>query len=152
MRKILIRVSKFSLLSQFRHGDQGHKAKGIRSPFSSIMPDDSISRFISKDSSTSLQHKDSMHPDLADASPPTIPVPKRGSHVGISMSNAGQKNLYISPQKYIMKDLICFLAVEKPVTRDRISPAYSDDIWVGSGSISGFDMTISLYEINVSFL
>ncbi|KAI3452089.1 hypothetical protein Pfo_008754 [Paulownia fortunei] len=149
VRKMSISISKFSMLSQFMHGDLGHKATVIRTPFSSIVPDNSLSSFISKDSSPSLQHKDSIHPDLADASGPSTSVSQRGSHVGISMSNPAPKNLYISPQKYILTDLRCFLAVEGPVTRGRISPAYSNNIWVGSGSISGFDMTISLYEIKM---
>ncbi|KAK6129038.1 hypothetical protein DH2020_037218 [Rehmannia glutinosa] len=148
VRKLSISIPKFSVLSQFIHGDLGHKAKVTQSPFASMVHDDSISSFISKDSSPSTQHKDSIQPELADSGPSTS-VSQRGSHVGISMSNSGQKHLYISPQKYILTDLRCFLAVEGPVTKAQITPAYLNNIWVGSGSLSGFDMTISLYEIKM---
>ncbi|KAL7101240.1 hypothetical protein ACP275_08G043400 [Erythranthe tilingii] len=153
VRKISISISKFCMLSQFMHGNLGQKDNDVRTPFSAIMPDESFSSFISKDSSPSLQHKDSDHPDLADladASSSSTSVSQRGgSHVGISMRNPGQKDLYISAQRYILKDLRCFLAVEGPVTRDRITPTYSNNIWIGTGSISGFDVTISLCEIKM---
>lgn len=140
VRKFLVRDSKFSLLSQFRDEDLGHNLKVIQSPFSSIVPDDSVPSFVRKESSTSPQHKDTIHPDF-DASPPSTSVPIRSSHVDIT-----------SPQKYILKDLQCFVAIEKPVTRNHTNPSCPNDIWVGSGHISGFDVTISLHEINVSFL
>ncbi|KAL8044377.1 hypothetical protein ABFX02_08G042900 [Erythranthe guttata] len=150
VRKISISISKFCMLSQFMHGNLGQKDNDVRTPFSAIMPDESFSSFISKDSSPSLQHKDFDHPDLADASSSSTSVSQRGgSHVGISMRNPGQKDLYISAQRYILKDLRCFLAVEGPVTRDRITPTYSNNIWIGTGSISGFDVTISLCEIKM---
>ncbi|KAL8476053.1 hypothetical protein ACS0TY_028647 [Phlomoides rotata] len=148
VRKLSIAGSKFSLLSQFRHGHLGHKSKVIRSSISAIKTDESISRLISKDSSTSLQHKDYSYRDLADASSLSTSVPEIGSHVDI-MNNPGKKNLHTSPQKYILKDLQCFLEAERPVTSDGTNPAGSNDNWVGNGSISGFDMTISLYEINM---
>ncbi|KAL3616453.1 hypothetical protein CASFOL_039843 [Castilleja foliolosa] len=142
VRKISLSISKFSMLARTRQ-----KPKVTQSPFSSTVPDDSKTSFISKDCSPSPQHSDSIQHDLADSGPSTS-VSYGGSHVGISTSNPGQKNPYISLQKYILTDLRCFLAVEGPMTEDQITP-YSNNIWVGSGSLSGFDMTISLFEINM---
>lgn len=139
------------MLSQIMHGDPVRKANDTRSLFSTVMLDDSLSSFTSQDPSPSLEHKDSIHPDIADASDSSTRDSQREvSQVGISISNPGQKNLYISTQRYILKDLRCFLAVEEPVARDLITTAYSNNFWVGSGSVSGFDVTISLCEIKVS--
>ncbi|CAA0840903.1 Protein of unknown function (DUF1162 [Striga hermonthica] len=100
-----------------------------------------LSRFIHK-------AKHDIQPDVSDSGPSTS-VSHRGSHVGISMSDPVQKREYISPQKYILKDLRCSLAVEGTVTEDQTTLAYLNNIWVGSGSLSGLDMTISLYEIKM---
>ncbi|GER30822.1 hypothetical protein STAS_06785 [Striga asiatica] len=102
-----------------------------------------LSRFIHK-----AKDGESIQPDVSDSGPSTS-VSHRGSHVGISMSDPVQKNQYISPQKYILKDLRCSLAVEGPVTEDQTTLAYLNNIWVGSGSLSGLDITISLYEIKM---
>ncbi|KAL6551686.1 hypothetical protein OROGR_007840 [Orobanche gracilis] len=143
VRKLSISISKFSMLSRIRH-----KAKVTRSPFSYMVLDDPVSSFISKDCSLSLQHKESTQPAHSDSDPSTS-IFQRSSHVGITMRGPGQKDLHISPQKYILKDLQCFLAVEGPVTNDQITSAYLNNIWVGSGSLLGFDMTISVCEIKM---
>ncbi|KAG8384490.1 hypothetical protein BUALT_Bualt04G0123100 [Buddleja alternifolia] len=122
MRRISMSISKFSMLSQIMDIATGLK------------PED----------------KDSFRSGLADASGTSPSVSQRGSRVDSSMSNPGQRNLYISPQNYVLKDLQCILEVEGPVIRDQISPAYSNSIWVGNGSISGFDMTISLSQIKMA--
>ncbi|XP_057771209.1 LOW QUALITY PROTEIN: uncharacterized protein LOC130991025 [Salvia miltiorrhiza] len=137
VRKISIRDSKFSLLSQFRDEDLGHNRKAIQSTFSSITPDDSVPRFIRKGSWISPHYKDTIHPDL-DASPPSTSVPIRSSHVDI-----------MSRRKYILKELQYSLEVERPATRNSSIPPCSNDIWVGSGYLSQFDVTISLHEINM---
>lgn len=134
-QKISIRDSKFSLLSQFRDEELGHNLKVIQNP--SIAPDGSAPRFIRMSSSISPQYKDTIHPNR-DASASSTSVLIRSSHVDIT-----------SRQKYILKDLQYFLAIERPVTGNCSNPPCSSDIWVGSGSISRFDVTISLHEINV---
>lgn len=138
VRKISIRDSKFSLLSQFKDEDLGHNLKVIQSPFSSITAGDSVPRFIQKGSAISPHYKDTIHPDV-DASPPSTSVPIRSSHVDV-----------LSRRKYILRELQYSLEVERPATRNRSNPLCSNDIWVGSGSVSQFDVTISLHEINVS--
>lgn len=135
VRKVSIRDSKFSLLSQFKDEDLRHNLMVIQSP-SSITPDDPVPRFIQKGSS--ISPKDAIHPDL-DASPPSTSVPIRSSHVDI-----------LSRKKYILKELQYSIEVERPATRSRSNPPCSNDIWFGSGYISQFDVTISLHEINVS--
>ncbi|KAL0332240.1 UNVERIFIED_CONTAM: Vacuolar protein sorting-associated protein 13a [Sesamum calycinum] len=148
VRKISFSISKFSMLSKIMYRDLGHKAKFMRSPFS-ILPDDSLSNFMSKDTSPSLHHTHSVDSNLAGASGTSTLVSQGGSQVGTSMSNPEHKIFYISPQRYIQKDLRCFVAVEGPVTRELTNPACSNNIWIGSGSISGFDMTISLSDIKM---
>ncbi|KAL0450266.1 UNVERIFIED_CONTAM: hypothetical protein Slati_1583000 [Sesamum latifolium] len=148
VRKISFSISKFSMLSKIKYRDLGHKAKFMRSPFS-ILPDDSLSNFMSKDSSPSLHHTHSVDSNLAGASGTSTLVSQRGSQVSTSMSNPEHKIFYISPQRYIQKDLRCFVAVEGLVTRELTNPACSNNIWIGSGSISGFDMTISLSDIKM---
>ncbi|KAL0377792.1 UNVERIFIED_CONTAM: hypothetical protein Sradi_3084700 [Sesamum radiatum] len=115
VRKISFSISKFSMLSKIMYRDLGHKAKFMRSPFS-ILPDDSLSNFMSKDSSPFLHHSHSVDSNLAGASGTSTVVLRRGSQVSTSMSNPEHKIFYISPQ---------------------------------SGSISGFDMTISLSDIKM---
>ncbi|XP_011099247.1 uncharacterized protein LOC105177708 isoform X2 [Sesamum indicum] len=148
VRKISFSISKFSMLSKIMYRDLGHKAKFMRSPLS-ILPDDSLSNFMSKDSLPSLHHTHSVDSNLAGASGTSTLVSQRGSQVGTSMSNPEHRIFYISSQRYIQKDLRCFVAVERHVTRELTNPACSNSIWVGSGSISGFDMTISLSDIKM---
>lgn len=136
MKKISIRDSKLSLLFQFRDEDLGDNLKVIQSP--SMTPDGRAARFIRTSSSISPHYKDTINANR-DASRPSTSVLIRSSHVDIT-----------SRQKYILKDLQYFLAIERPVTRNCSNPPCSNDIWVGSGSISRFDVTISLHEINVS--
>lgn len=138
VRKIAIKDSKFSLLSQFRDEDLGHNLKDIQSSFSSISPDDSVPRFIRKGSSFSPHYKNTIHTEV-DASPPSTSIPIRSSHVDTT-----------SRQKYILKEFQYSLEVERPAARNCSDPSCSNDIWVGSGCISQFDVTISLHEINVS--
>ncbi|KAL3833397.1 hypothetical protein ACJIZ3_008133 [Penstemon smallii] len=122
VRKISM-SSNFSVRSQFMHGAKKHKTMVIQNPpLSSVVHAASSSSFVSDILSPPLQHKD------------RIP---------------GQKDFYISPLNYILKDMQCCLEVEEPVTRAQINPACSNSIWVGNGSISGLDMTLSLSEIKM---
>ncbi|XP_051117331.1 uncharacterized protein LOC127242033 isoform X2 [Andrographis paniculata] len=106
----------------------------------------SISRFSIL---SQFMHGSSGEIDVAGASGTSSSVSQKISHVDISISNPGEKDLNASPQKYILKDLQCSIAVDGPVTRDQISRACSNQIWVGNGSILGFDMTLSLCEIKM---
>lgn len=57
--------------------------------------------------------------------------------------------LLATPQNYVLKDLNIILVVEQPLKSSGNTPLQSNDFWVGSGSISGFDMTLSLHELQV---
>ncbi|KAK4393366.1 hypothetical protein Sango_1807400 [Sesamum angolense] len=98
VRKISFSISKFSMLSKIMYRDLGHKAKFMRSPFS-ILPDDSLSNFMSKDTSPSLHHTHSVDSNLAGASGTSTLVSQGGSQVGTFMSNPEHKIFYISPQR-----------------------------------------------------
>uniref|UniRef100_A0A2P2MKK3 Uncharacterized protein LOC8260571 n=1 Tax=Rhizophora mucronata TaxID=61149 RepID=A0A2P2MKK3_RHIMU len=53
---------------------------------------------------------------------------------------------YISHQNHIVKHLVASLSVEKP----KHDPLPLNQVWVGNGSVLGFDMIISLAELKVS--
>lgn len=132
------------------HGLLGNKGKVIEGPLSAVVRDDSLPRFMGTDHLPFPQRKDPILLDSIDASATSSSISRNLSHVDISISDPGQENLYIGSQKYILKDLQCLVAVEGPMTRGQISPACSNYIWAGSGSILGFDMTVSLCEIKVN--
>ncbi|KAL4568657.1 hypothetical protein LXL04_024272 [Taraxacum kok-saghyz] len=50
---------------------------------------------------------------------------------------------------YILKQLSCSITAESPVPRDPPDTPKSTHLWVGSGSISGFEVTISLSQIQM---
>ncbi|KAI3813329.1 hypothetical protein L1987_18049 [Smallanthus sonchifolius] len=52
-------------------------------------------------------------------------------------------------EKYILKKLSCFISAEEPVPQDPSDTLKSNQPWVGSGSISGFEVTVSLPEIQM---
>ncbi|XP_073288877.1 uncharacterized protein [Primulina huaijiensis] len=149
-RKFSMGIPKFSMISRFMHGGMEHKAKVTQSSlFSPIVSEDSSSNFNGKDSSSLLGNKEAILSGHADASGSSLPSSEKGFHIDSSMSSLRHKNLHFN-QNSMVKDLKCFLAVEEPVTRDQTNDAFfKDDIWVGNGSISGFDMTITLSEIKM---
>ncbi|XP_071694742.1 uncharacterized protein [Rutidosis leptorrhynchoides] len=59
-----------------------------------------------------------------------------------------RENLHQFPGNYILKKLSCFIAAEEPtpVPSDTLK---LDQFWVGTGSVSGFDVSISLREIQM---
>lgn len=145
MRKISASISRFSVLSQFIHGDLGKQSKDIQT----VVPDDS-SRFMGDNQLPYFQHKDSVVTNANGARSTVSPVSRNFSHVDISIGDPGQNSWYISPLKHILEDFRCSLAVEGPVTLSQDSLAQSNHIWVGNGSMVGFDATVSLCEIKVN--
>ncbi|RAL40781.1 hypothetical protein DM860_008479 [Cuscuta australis] len=67
-------------------------------------------------------------------------------------NNAGSQNLLASPQNYVLRDLSASLVVEQLVLRKRNGSQQLNYFWVGRGSLLGFDMTISLPEIQMILL
>lgn len=66
-----------------------------------------------------------------------------GALENLSINSCVPEILEICHQKHILKHLGALLSVEKHK---------NGQAWVGSGSIKGFDITVSLYEIEVSFM
>lgn len=149
-RKFSMGIPRFSVVSRFMHGGMEHKAKVTQnSLFSPIVSEDSSSNFNGEDSSSLLGNNEVILLGQADASGSSLPSSEKGFHIDSSMNGLRSKNLHIS-QNSIVKDLKCFLAVEEPVTRDQTNDGFfKDHIWDGNGSISGFDMTITLSEIKM---
>lgn len=159
-RKILLRLSQFSIISRIFH-------KSIEQQSSEIQ--------ISQSSSYVSNHPSSLtvigNTTKAIAEDPTIPITggpttafqqMRGIHSALNEAGSSghsislieshtdatrSKVASLSPQNCILKHLSASLAFEKFMPQD-ISKQY----WVGGGSLSGFEMTISLQEIQVSNL
>lgn len=160
-RKFLLRLSKFSIISRILQ-------EGIEQQSSEIQ--------ISQSSSDVSNHPSSLtvigNTTEAIAEDPTIPItggpttafqqmrgiPSALDEAGSSGNSISPIESYtdstrskvsgLSPQNCILKHLSASLALEKFMSRDIRNQQY----WVGGGSISGFEMTISLQEIQVSNL
>lgn len=87
-----------------------------------------MSSFIASVDSLAEFHNFGELNSVSDASSSKEPVPVQLRH-----------------QNQILKDLRAFMSLERP---DNGSLHY----WFGIGSLSGFDMTLSVYEIQVNFL
>ncbi|CAA3031419.1 Hypothetical predicted protein [Olea europaea subsp. europaea] len=149
VKKVSLGISKFSMLSQYIHVT-GQKPRDIQiHGFSSGALDDPSPNLIS-DGLPVLEQKVTVHSALADAgysSPSSSQNDIRiGSSGGSVISHSEQKNVHLSSQNYILKEFKSFLAAEWPVSGDQFCP---NKLWVGSGFISGFDLTISLTEIKI---
>ncbi|CAH9102206.1 unnamed protein product [Cuscuta epithymum] len=150
--KFSFSISKFSILSC--SVDIGTEQK-IRDTniLSSSSPLMSNKRH-SGPSVSSLKSQTKIHSDDASSS---------GSHVlqkEIIADDSGKscvndvvsQNLLASPQNYIMRDLSASIVVQRRVMRNWIDSQQLKYFWVGHGSLSGFDMTISLPEIQMILL
>ncbi|KAL2499748.1 Protein of unknown function (DUF1162) [Abeliophyllum distichum] len=147
VKKISLGVSKFSMLSQCIHV-MGQKPRDIQiHGFSSGTLDDSSPDSISEGSSV-LEQKDTANSVLADTSRSSPSTSQNDIYIGSAGGSVTreQKSVHLSFQNYILKEFKSSLAAEWPVSGDQICP---NKLWVGNGSISGFDLTISLTEIKI---
>lgn len=151
LRKVSFEISKISILSQFLENLE-QETKEIQIPhFSSILHNDSSFSSVHGDRSVTVDHRDLIEPVVDDSSSKSDPQNKLyADRVKDSFENgAGSKNLNSSPQNYILKELCASIVVECAAARYGTDPLCSNKVWVGNGSISGFDMTVSLTEIQV---
>ncbi|EXB37240.1 hypothetical protein L484_020299 [Morus notabilis] len=127
-KKFVFDLKRLSILSQVLQQSSG---KEVQIPhFYSVTLNNISSRFESGDSTSELQHRDMVHP-LND------PSCSRDyeSEEELCTKNHLPEGFNISYQKHILKHLGAFLLVQKHV---------NDLAWVGSGSISGSDVIISV--------
>lgn len=129
-RKFKFDLSRLSIFSQVLH-DRVENQMQIPH-FSSVA--------LSGDSAVGFQHKNEHHL-VNEASCSNDPV----SQNEFLVKNCASKVFRSSHQTHILKQLHASIAVER---QDNV-PFHLNQGWVGSGLVSGFDMTISLSEIRV---
>ncbi|KAJ0726865.1 putative vacuolar protein sorting-associated protein [Helianthus annuus] len=121
-KKMSFGVSQLSILSRVLKQSNKHQSGEVQIPHTSSST--------SSDPSLYLVRQDEIQSVTTDA------------RTSSSDSHQGSEN-------YILKKLSCFLSAEEPVPRDTSDTLKSNEPWVGSGSISGFDVTVSLPEIQM---
>ncbi|XP_059458026.1 uncharacterized protein LOC132187653 isoform X3 [Corylus avellana] len=131
----LSRLSIFSLV--FHHSVENE----IQIPhFSSVTSNDTISCSVSGDPAAGFQHRNGIHL-VNEASCSRDPV----SPEEFSVKNCAFEGMHLSHKNHILKRLGAFMEIEKP----KDGPLHLNQVWLGSGSVSNFDMTISLSEIQM---
>lgn len=135
-RKFIFDFKRLSILSRVLQQSSG---KEFQIPhFYSVTLNSMAGHFESGDSFSELHHRDMIHP-LND------PSCSRDSESpeGLSATNQVPEVFNTSYQKHVLKHLGAVLSVQKHV---------NGQTWVGHGSVSGFDIIISLSEMEVSSL
>lgn len=119
---------------------------------SSLVPNDESSIIVHYDTLVSPDHSGEGNSITNEASSSSPPELGNQYHADDSRKPWGGTNSQVSlatAQNYVLKDLNVILVVEHHLKSSGSIPLQSNDFWVGSGSISGFDMTLSLREIQV---
>lgn len=120
-------LPQLSILSRVLQESNKHQSSEVQIPLmSSSTSSDPSFELVSKDTQAALLQANEIRPVTSDSS---------DSHQG--------------SENYILKKLSCFMSAEEPVPRHTSDTLKPNEPWVGSGSISGFDVTISLPEIEV---
>ncbi|XP_039010299.1 uncharacterized protein LOC120139014 [Hibiscus syriacus] len=124
-RKFMFKLSRLSIFSQVFQQSGEEEIQILHSSTQSKLS----SQPLSGESSVAFKHENGHFPD------------------GDSYSRASASEGFICfrHQDYILKHLTACLSVEKA----EVIPLDSEQVWVGSGSISGFDMKITLSELEV---
>lgn len=149
IEKLSFGLSNLSILSHILHENVEQKTSEIQiSHFSSPMPTDVSSNLTPEDSAVEFHQMDGVQLPVDDASSSSTSISQKEPYVDNSVSEL----LNISPQNYILKQLGASIEVEKYLLQDRIATLHRNQCWTGSGSLSGFDMIISLPEIQVTFV
>lgn len=152
--KISFSISKLSVLSCSFDLSMKKKIRNANIlSLSSVTSNDPSSIYIHGDASVSSNYVNKIH-SLDDASSSSSNVLQKEYFVDGSgkscMDNVGSQNVLASPQNYVLRNLTASIVVERLTKRNWISSQQTDYFWVGNGSLSGFDMTLSLPEIQVS--
>lgn len=143
-RKFTLDLSSFSILSQIVFGSAKNE---IQIPhFASGISNDLLPHFLSGDHTIAFQHRDAIHPLPDGASCSHDPVSRKEA----LMDNPVSEGFLLSCQRHILKRLQAFILVRESMSENESGHPHLNPIWVGNGSVSGFDITISLTEIQVS--
>lgn len=138
-RKLMFDLKRLSIFSQFLRQGSGNEFQIPH--FYSDTSNNMSTSLESGECASEHQHRDVIHP-LSDPS-----CSRDSESPEISAKDYIPEVSNLSSQKYILKHLDAFFSVQKPVN----GPLCLHQSWAGSGSISGFDMMISLSEMEVSF-
>ncbi|XP_062102259.1 uncharacterized protein LOC133812291 isoform X2 [Humulus lupulus] len=129
---------KTSILSQVLRQSSGNELDIPQ--FYSETSNNTLTHFEYGDCASELQQRNVIH-ELNDPSCSR----NSDSPEQLSVENCVPKVSNLSSQKYILKQLGASFSVQKPVN----GPICSHQSWVGRGSISGFNIIISLSEIEM---
>lgn len=145
-RKFSFDLSRLSILSQTLQKVVKQESSEIQIPhFSSFLSRVPSSHSVPEDPAVALQNADSSNSVIDDASCSSPHVSLNESFVDTMIPEL----LHLSRQNYILKRLGVFVTVERPMLKEGDGSHSVDQGWIGSGAISGLDMTISLQEIQM---
>ncbi|GAY42809.1 hypothetical protein CUMW_069730 [Citrus unshiu] len=130
-KKFMIDFSRLSILSRFLQESMENESQIPH--FSPVGSNDLSSHSVAGEGTVTVQYNN-QNGSFNGASCSTNPV----SQNEFSMNNCSTEGFRLSHQNYILNHLSVFLSAEK-----------LENHWVGIGSISGFDMTISLPELQM---
>lgn len=130
-KKFMIDFSRLSILSRFLQESMENESQIPH--FSPVGSNDLSSHSVAGEGTVTVQYNN-QNGSCNGASCSTNPV----SQNEFSMNNCSTEGFRLSHQNYILNHLGAFLSAEK-----------LENHWVGIGSISGFDVTISLPELQV---
>ncbi|XP_049346199.1 uncharacterized protein LOC125810757 isoform X2 [Solanum verrucosum] len=152
-RKFSFRITNLSVLSQLLHISTEQQSQELSTPFySSLESNDQSSIIVHDDSLVSPDHLSEVNSVMDEASSSSPPELGNRYHADGSRKPWGGTSSQISlatPQNYVLKDLNAILVVEQPLKSSGSTPLQSNDFWIGSGSIDGCDMTLTLREIQI---
>ncbi|XP_057976276.1 uncharacterized protein LOC131163647 isoform X2 [Malania oleifera] len=141
-RRFLFDLSRLSILSQMLDESGGNESQSPH--FSSVKTIDLSSHVVSGDPITACHQVDSFHSVADHASCSSDPASRRESSM-----NFASGAYRLSHQNYILKQLKAFISIENSVPGEEYGPVCSNQVWVGSGSVSGFDVILSLSEVQM---
>ncbi|PIA55552.1 hypothetical protein AQUCO_00700091v1 [Aquilegia coerulea] len=144
-RKSSFDLSRLTVVSQYLHGTFQEHTDDVQVLRSSPVADSEFpSSTVSGDVSLGSQCTKSVPPICCDASS-SSPVPQKEFIVENDIGG----HFHFIHGNYILKHAAASVLVEKAVSRSDVDHFQLNIDWIGSGSVSGLDITISLTEIEM---
>ncbi|KAJ0963386.1 hypothetical protein J5N97_028508 [Dioscorea zingiberensis] len=145
-RKILCDLYRFTIFTKHLHNDMLHQARDLPMPHSNLK---SLAGFLSHTSSGNS----TLPSQLVRDEPPAL----GGIHFKHTATSLGEilteddacESSHFCNHNYILKHLTASTVIEKLDSGDRQDFLSLKSYWAGKGSMSGFDMTITLSEIQM---